>query len=202
MGTVVFQVAPGSFASSGKLPSSATALYNLEPEASFPAEFGFAYLGTPVILYGNLAHTDGGYVERVASPGALRRGVDSVSVLFFGNPAQRDGGATEPRPFFTNPSDCSAGPLRARMRVDSWEHPGHWVTTESTIYNQITECNMLQFQPNLHVTSDTTQADEPSGYEVNIESPQNESALTPGTPPLKSVTLNLPPGVSALPRGG
>ncbi len=199
VGSVVFQAQGGNFVSTENNHDGLTALYNLEPEAGFPAEFGFTFSRTPVILYGNLVHTDAGYVVRVTAPGTVELGIDSTSILFFGNPAQHDGEANESRPFFTNPTNCSAGPLNARVRADSWEHPGRWVTAESTVYPKITDCNMLQFQPSLHLTPDTTQADEPSGYEVNIESRQNESALTPGTPPLKDVTLTLPPGVSASP---
>jgi hypothetical protein len=195
----VFQALPGAFRSSENSDDSTTGLYNLEPEAGFPAEFGFTYAGSSVILYGDLARTDVGYVERVATPGVPELKTDSVSVLFFGDPAQRDDGGTESSAFFTNPTNCSAGPLNARLRADSWEHPGSWVTAESTIYPQITECNTLQFQPSLHVRPETAQADEPAGYEVNVEVPQNESALTPGTPELKNATVTLPPGVSASP---
>jgi hypothetical protein len=197
VGSVVLQAKGGNFATTEN--RNATALYNLQPEAGFPAEFGFTFGGIPVILYGSLVHTDAGYVVRVTTPGVPEIEIDSVSVLFFGNPAQHDGGATGSSPFFTNPSNCLSGPLNTRVRADSWEQPGHWVTAESTLYPRITDCNMLQFQPSLHVTPNTTQADEPSGYEMNIESPQNESALTPGTPPLKSATLSLPLGVSASP---
>ncbi len=200
VGSVVFQANPGNFRSSDKgATDSTTALYSLVPEAGFPAEFGFTYIDKAVVLYSTLAHTDAGYVSRVESPGAPEFQTDGVSLLFFGNPAQRDGGAATSTAFFTNPVNCSGGPLTARARVDSWENPGHWVTAESTVYPKITECNMLQFQPNLSIIPDTTQADEPSGYEVNIEAPQNENSLTPGTPELKNVSLTLPPGVSASP---
>jgi hypothetical protein len=197
VGSVVFR-AKDNFASSENRHNGLTALYNLQPEAGFPAEFGFTFARKPVILYGNLVHTDAGYVVRVTTPGTVELEISQVSILLFGSPAQRNG-ETEITPFFTNPSNCSAGPLNERIRADSWEHPGHWVTAESTLYSRITECNKLQFQPSLHVRPEATQADEPSGYEVNLEIPQNESGLTPGTPPLKDATVTLPPGVSASP---
>jgi hypothetical protein len=196
IGSVVLQAFGGNVVSSENPHDGTTALYNLEPEAGFPAEFGFTLSGKNSILYGSLAHTDAGYVERVSTPGIVAIGVDIVSLEFFGDPAQRDGGATESLPFFTNPSDCAAGPLTSRVRADSWQHPGRWVTAESTSYPNVTECNLLQFAPTLRVQPDNTQAGQPAGYEVDVRSPQNESALTPGTPPLKTATVTLPPGTA------
>jgi hypothetical protein len=199
IGSVVIEVSGGGFnESENPENSNATALYNLVPEVGYPAEFGFTVFGVPAVLYANLAHTDAGYVLRTTVPGVFQDEVNGVSVILFGNPTDRNSGESG-TPFFTNPVDCSAGPLSARMMANSWQHPGNWVEATSTVYSKIIECNTLQFSPSLHVRPETSQADEPSGYEVNLEVPQNEQSLTPGTPELKSATATLPLGVSISP---
>jgi hypothetical protein len=200
IGTVVIEVSGGGFgASDNPVNKNATGLFNLVPEAGYPAEFGFTIFGLPVVLYASLAHTNAGYVLRTATPGAVEDKIAGVSLVLFGDPGRRDGEDAISNPFFTNPVDCSTGPLSATIRANSWQDPGRWVEATSTVYPRITECDVLQFLPSLHVRPETSQADEPSGYEVNIESPQNEQSLTAGTPELRDATVTLPAGVSISP---
>jgi hypothetical protein len=199
IGTIVAEISGGGFtASENPTDESTTALYNLVPEAGYPAEFGFTYFGVPIVLYASLAHTDAGYVLRTTTPGVAELEVSGVSVVLFGNPTKRNSDE-DGTPFFTNPVDCSAAPSSARMRANSWQHPKGWVEATSTVYPRIAECDMLQFSPSLRVHPETSQADEPSGYEVNLEVPQNEQSLTPGTPELRNATVTLPAGVSISP---
>jgi hypothetical protein len=199
IGTVLFEGSGGVIGASEAPGNGNSALFNLVPEDGYPAEFGFTHYGVPVVLYASLAHTEAGFVVRVTVPGAVEYQLNGASLLLFGDPARHDSGEAGATPFFTNPVDCSTGPLTAHMRADSWEHPGHWVEASSMVYSHIAECNMLQFQPSLHIHPETGQADEPSGYEVDVEVPQNERALTPATPELKSATVTLPAGVSVSP---
>ncbi len=198
IGAVVVEDSGGSFDPSEAPDENVTALYNLVPEAGYPAEFGFTYFGVPAVLYASLAYTGVGYVLRTAVPGVFEADVSGVSLVLFGNPAKRDSDESG-SPFFTNPVDCSAGPLSARMKANSWRDPGDWAEATSTVYPGITDCDMLQFSPSLHVHPETSQADEPAGYEVNLEVPQNEESLTPGTPELRNATVTLPAGVSVSP---
>ena len=198
IGTVVFEASPGVFRVSGGQGSETTAVYNMEPESGYPAEFGFTYLGKPVFMYASVVRQGLSYGLRVAVPGIPALSTIGVSLLLFGNPGQRDGSSNS-RPFLTNPVDCSGSSSPARIEVDTWEHPGVFYAATSNTYPRITGCNMLRFQPTLAVTPDTTQADEPSGYRFDIENQQNESELTPATPELKNATVTLPAGVSVSP---
>jgi hypothetical protein len=206
VGTVVFEAAPDTFrASEGGPNSQTTAVYNMQPEPGFPAEFGFTYLGRAVYMYASAVRIDGQLRLRVTVPGIPELKTLGVTLLFFGDPGEHFKEASTPTPFFTNPVDCAAGPLSATVEVDTWQNPAsqhgnvypHFA--ESTTYPQLTGCNMLQFQPTLGVQPDTTQADEPSGYTFTVASPQNESPFTPGTPELKNATVTLPAGVSLSP---
>jgi hypothetical protein len=199
IGTIAFDATPGIFRVSEGLLSEVTGVYNMVPEPGYPAEFGFTFLSSPVLMYASAVRIGSSYRLRVTAPGIPQVSAIGVSLLLFGNPAEHDGGTSLSAPFFTNPVDCSAGPLSATMEVDSWQHPGKYDSREAVAYPQVTDCNMLQFQPSLSVQPETTQADEPSGYNFTVANPQSESPFTPGTPELKDATVTLPAGVSISP---
>ena len=207
VGTLVFEAAPGrNFRASEAPHSEATAVYNMQPEPGFPAEFGFTYLGRAVYMYASTVRIDGQLRLRVTAPGVPALGTIGVTLLFYGDPAKHfgeaDGGTSTP--FFTSPADCEAGPVTATAEADSWEDPAKqhgnvYSFAESTTYPKLENCNLLQFQPTLSVAPETTRADEPSGYTFTLANQQNESPATQGTPPLKEATVTLPAGVSISP---
>jgi hypothetical protein len=199
VGTVLFEAAPGSFRFSMNSGSQTSDVYNVKPEAGYPAEFAFNYVGKPIFMYANLVRAGAEYRLQITVPGLPEVAADGVQLAFFGNPAEHNIGDALPPAFLTNPVDCSTEPLSANVRADSWEHPNVWSERSAAVYPRITNCNMLQFQPSLLVRPDTTQADEPSGYTFEIEVTQFESLVTPSTPELRNATITLPPGVSLSP---
>jgi hypothetical protein len=205
VGTVVFEAFPGrSFRASEGEFSETTAVYNMQPDPGFPAEFGFTYLGRAVYMYASTVRIGGQLRLRVTVPGIPNLQTIGTTLLFFGNPGAHFGEAGTLTPFFTSPVDCAAGPLTATVEADSWRSPANqhgnvYSFAESTTYPQLAGCNLLQFQPTLSMRPDTTQADEPSGYTFTVANPQNESPLMPGTPELKDATVTLPAGVSISP---
>ncbi len=200
-----------SYYESGVFP-----VYNIVPEKGDPAEFGFNYKGQSITMYVSvnpLTH----YGVRVTVPGVIRGvGVVGASLTFWGTPADQshtpqrqkqntreEAGAVStdtPEAFLTNPTACSTTPLKATVSVDSWENPGVYVSRETTVYPQLTGCDMLQFQPMIAVAPDTTQADEPSGYGVTLSVPQATNLFPDlAAPQLKDATVTLPEGVSLSP---
>ena len=102
--------------------------------------------------------------------------------------------------FLTNPTHCTTSPTTASIAVDSWQNPGQWATRESTAYPEVTGCNLLQFEPTLQIQPEETQADIPSGYEVDLKVPQSLNQFPAlATPELKDTTVTLPEGVSISP---
>ena len=208
VGTVVFEASPGRAFRASEGNNATTAVYNMQPESGFPAEFGFTYLGKAVYMFASTVRVGGQLRLRVTVPGLPNLQTLGVTLLFFGDPGKHFGEPSGSVPFFTNPVDCAAGPLNATMEVDSWEGPANLrgnvysAFAESMTYPQVTGCDVLQFQPTLGVQPETTQADEPSGYTFTVANPQNESPFTPGTPELKDATVTLPAGVSLSPAAG
>src|ERR1035438_10361773 len=173
-------------------------VYNMVPEHGFPAELGFVGLGQPVFIYASVVPGRGGYRLRLATPGVLRaEGIEAIMVTIFGSPAERDGiggGAA----FLTNPSACSGEPLSVRAEVTAWE--GGSDVREATAYPSVTGCDLLigsaSFSPSIEVQPETTQADTPSGYEVDLKVPQAPNLFGAlATPDLKNATVTLPAGV-------
>ncbi len=211
VGMVVFQLAPGPFRASEKQGSTSTsgsettAIYNMQPEPGYPAEFGFTFQDKPVYLYASAARVGGQLRLRVTVPGIVELDPMSVTLLFFGDPGERNLGSSSSAPFFTNPVDCDAGPLSARAEVDTWQDPAsehgdvYPNVAETTVYPGLMGCEALSWTPSLAVTPETTQADEGSGYVFTLDNPQSESEETPATPELRDATVTLPGGVSISP---
>ncbi|HEY7831803.1 MAG TPA: hypothetical protein VIC06_14670 [Solirubrobacteraceae bacterium] len=179
-------------------------IYNMVPQGGYPAQFGFKITGIPIPLYASVVHTPSGYALRVTTPGIpTSLHIEGAAVTFFGNPKEADGEPNNSQAFFTNPDNCSAGPLTAKVQADSWESPGQWVTAESVAYPRLTGCNLLQFEPTVELHPEVTQSEAPSGYEIKIKVPQSQERFPIlATPQLKDVTMTLPEGMAISPGGG
>jgi hypothetical protein len=180
-----------------------SAVYNMVPQKGYPAEFGLRFIGVPVILYASVVHTPSGYALRVANPGLpTTLSIEGAALTFFGDPHAEDGDPS-PDAFFTDPGDCSAAPVRSRAEADSWTAPGQWATAEAIAYPDITGCDMLQFGPTIELHPEVTQAERPSGDEIDIKVPQSPNEFPVlATPDLKGVTMTLPEGMTISPGAG
>ncbi|HEV3072091.1 MAG TPA: hypothetical protein VGY76_11790 [Solirubrobacteraceae bacterium] len=193
--------------SSFRSASGVSAVYNMVPDGGYPAQLGLKVLGKAVPLYVSVVHTSSGYALRVAAAGIPRAiNINGAALSLFGNPRVEDGVPNASQAFFTNPSNCAAGPLKARVQADSWANPGVWSgpgEAESVAYPKITGCNLLQFEPTVAMQPEVTQAEEPTGYAIKIKVPQNpEQFPVLATPQLKNVTMTLPEGMMIAAGGG
>jgi hypothetical protein len=190
---------------------------SIAPTPGHVAEFGFHYLGAPVVLVADLVHSARGYVVRVSSL-VPQAGLRAFSLTFFGNPAAAFGTGLKETAFLTNPVDCSADETGRTLQqhMDSWTAPGkgdpfeadfsdpNWAFS-SAVLPPVEGCGALHFDPSLSFApaeaaqGGTTQADAPSGYEVNLEIPQTEAFGELATPALKTTKVTLPEGLSASP---
>jgi hypothetical protein len=120
-----------------------------------------------------------------------------------------------PTAFLTNPTKCGpASDYNAKFIGDSWVHPGafepldgkpllsdpNWQVATTSMYAAgVTGCNRLAFNPSLTVTPDTTQADSPSGYGVDLHVPQSIAPNDLASPALDNAMVTLPQGVAINP---
>jgi hypothetical protein len=198
------------------LTDGSNPIYNLVPEHGHPAEFGVFLTDIQewAVLYASVVPTSSGYVLRVTASDVPRLAhVESATLTFSGDPSAQDGNANSSAAFFTNPTDCSRGPLTSMIFMDSWENPGRtdsygtpdlsdpaWKQATASTYPEVTGCNLLQFNPTIALVPETAHDDEPSGYRFNLRIPQTTNVAPElATPELKDATVTLPAGVSVSP---
>jgi hypothetical protein len=96
------------------------------------------------------------------------------------------------RPFLSNPTSC-AGPLSSNLVTTAYDHGVHEQTAP---WPATTDCDRLNFNPSLAARPTTEAADSPSGLDVTLKVPQNDSPETPSDSEIKGTTVTLPPGFS------
>ena len=197
-------------------------VYNIEPPPDLPALFGFNTAVGPTVTMEPELRSDGDYGITVSSRG-INQSIDlgGVRVTFWGVPADpshdADRGlhpdtavecfdvvdptctnpAGTPRvPFLTNPTDCSVGPLRTDVHVRSWNG-----STDSDSYTgpAMTGCEDLPFDPSIRVQPTSSQADSPTGLDVEVRIPQNENPDGLASAHLDKAVVTLPEGMSVNP---
>jgi hypothetical protein len=203
-------------------------LYNMVPEKGYPAEFGFKVFDKAVATYVKVRPRTGQYGVTVVVPGAGRLRITSIAVRLDGVPSASNGSGGPPVPFLTNPTDCLLAQPMSRIVVDSWQHPGplladgaadlsdgRWVPRTSPA-PPLTGCDApalsSQFSPTLALRptpeTGTSQADAPSGYNVDLTFPQTNDSTDlatvfdptlPAAPALKDAVVGLPEGVAISP---
>jgi hypothetical protein len=190
-------------------------IYNIAPERGVAAEFGYIDgTGGTHVLYVGLAPTPAGYVLRIAAREIVQVALTDLELEIYGDPALRDGASSENALFtFTNPSECDGAPLLTSIYMDSWQNPGdfeadgepdlsspNWVSS-SVEAPPVAGCDLLKLEPTITVNPETSQADSPTGFAVDLKIPQAEGVEPGGTetlatPPLKRLTVTLPEGLT------
>jgi hypothetical protein len=105
------------------------------------------------------------------------------------------------KPFLSLPGQCRASGLSFGIQTDSWESPGQFQTFSPEPEITTTGCEQLAFTPSLTLTGETTQADTPSGYTIELHVPQNEAPSGLATPDLRKAVVTLPEGIVVSPSG-
>jgi hypothetical protein len=191
-----------------KDPTHQHPLFSMTPEKGYAAEFVFGVNGLKFFIYASVVRHDGAYMVRVSTPG-IEPGSELIGAIitFYGDIKEKvrvanqefseDRGA-----FLTDPSNCgeSAGEREAIVQTDTWKNPGAFIEERIPGLAAVGGCEMLGFSSALSVRPQTTQADEPSGYELGLQFPQApNSAVGLGTPPLRDATIKLPSGTTLSP---
>jgi hypothetical protein len=113
-------------------------------------------------------------------------------------------------PFITLPMSCE-GPLRTDFEVDSWEHPGQWVTAPTFLSHDDSDppnplpmggCDSLpSFAPQPSAKPTTDQAESPSGldFSLSFDDPGLTSASGVAQSTIKKAIVTLPAGVTLNP---
>jgi hypothetical protein len=183
-------------------------LFNLTPTPGHVATFGASLLLATFLIQVD-ARSDGQLVATITEVSTLLP-LEVSTLTLWGVPADpshdslrcnqfaSDCGPSSapPTPFTAYPTDCESPPPTTGLSVESWE--GQSATSTTTLPIP-TGCEALQLSAALHVIPDTTQRDTPSGFEIDLEVPQNTEPSGLATPDLSGATVILPPGTSLSP---
>jgi hypothetical protein len=185
-------------------------IYNMLPEHGVAAELGFTdVLNNTHAIVATVVPTAAGYVTRATVHEIPQIALSDVVSSLFGDPTERNGEGPAAA-FFTNPSDCSGQPLTTRLYLDSWQTPArldpggapdlsdpNWKTATSQT-PAVTGCEALaeRFRPTISARPSSSSADSPTGLDVDIKVPQDQSPEVLGAPPLRRAVVTLPPGMS------
>jgi len=206
------------------LHEASMALYNMVPPPGKVAEFGFEVegLGFYVHIMGGVDPAAGYRVSGSGSDILQKLPIVGVQTTLWGDPSdpshdsQRGFCAEQPSsscaysvpasyvPFLTASTSCST-PLTAEATADSWEEPGVFKTASAELSGpagdpvSLSGCSKLGFQPTISVTPEKTSTDTPTGLQVDLKVPQQESFNTLATANLKDATVTLPAGVTINP---
>lgn len=183
-------------------------LYNLAPFPGHVATFGSFLLGVTILVQVDIA-PDGRLVASLEDASTLLP-LAGGGVTLWGVPADPShdpqrcneflsecGPTTAPAAaFMTLPTECSGQPLESVLTLESWNGQ---VATRAATQPAPTGCDRLTVEPSLRVRPETTEADTPAGYEVELTVPQRAEPYGLGTPALKGIAVKLPEGTSLSP---
>jgi hypothetical protein len=192
-------------------------LYNMAHGPDTPALFGFEYVGYPALIEAKVRPAEygvssGGFGVLQAEP------IRGVEVTVWGVPGDPEhdshrfapsGAENVPseaplRPFLTSPTSCSGSPSPFSARADTWQNVGLFdvrsLETDADGTPFVFEgCSKLSFAPSLSARPTTSSADAPSGLSVDLSVPQNEGPRGLASSQVRSVSLQLPRGMSVSP---
>jgi hypothetical protein len=114
--------------------------------------------------------------------------------------------AQHPPAFLSMPTSCT-GPMSSTVVGDSWKQPlplDALPVLATAELPALEGCNRLPFTPSINVTPDGNAASSPTGLNVDVHVPQEETlnagGLSEGAP--KDITVTLPAGVAVNPSSG
>ncbi len=187
-------------------------IYALKPEYGTPAQFVFKDpLGNAYTVTPRLRADEGYAISFELSPTPIVPllgakfvfcdfGANSGSTgEFTGCKKANDPGAN-PKPLFANPTRCSGPPPTATARIDTWEHPGEVKSYEFS-GSPMEDCDEVPFEPHSSLTPTSTQADSPTGMNVEITMPSDGLEEPQGVTQasLDTATVTFPEGMAINP---
>ncbi|MGH2911425.1 MAG: hypothetical protein ACRDJ3_03005, partial [Solirubrobacteraceae bacterium] len=176
-------------------------VYSVQPEKGYAAEFAFADTGLRFVQYVSVVRHDGRYMLRDSISG-VPLAADLIGLVQTIDGDIREPGGYDRGAYLTNPSVCSSEPLDSTLEIDTWDHQHTPIVKQAPAYPVIEGCSLLQFSTQFSSQPSTSQADEPSGYTIDVGVPQAPNDFAGlGTPPYKTVSVTMPEGTSLSPAG-
>ncbi len=173
-------------------------IYNMVPPPGVAADFAFNVVGQVIVhIVGKVDPTGGYHISAYANEIVQRDG-------FYGSIVKLNGFPNGPagKPLLTMPTSCG-DPLTFAAESESWQgeqSPQSFTPLDGEGKQlTVTGCERLNFNPELRVRPTTRQTDSPSGLDVELSMPQEESAGGLAQAELKEASITLPAGFRVSP---
>jgi hypothetical protein len=192
-------------------------VFNIEPAHGEPARFGlFIPEGNVPVLLDTSVRTGNDYGVSVSTSNVSQAvALLSSEVTIWGVPGDARHDDTRgyrclensespqcatseeqhPPPLLSLPTSCN-GPLQTSVEVDSWAEVGVFRPSDSSMPG-MNGCNRLPFDPSIGLSAASHITSTPTGWNVDVHVPQDESAnavgLVEGMP--RNINVALPEGL-------
>jgi hypothetical protein len=185
-------------------------VYNMTPAGGNPSDFAFEV--TVAGLFTVRTDLVGGvrYYPSGGRPGdygdyftisnisnLLGTQLEKSELIFWGAPAEHNGGGATDNALITDPSTCN-GPETTYISASTYAP----VSAGSTSYTTpvgATGCDKEPFAPTISVSPSTTQRDRPDGLSVDLHVPQDQKPSGIASSQLSESTVSLPAGLTLNP---
>jgi hypothetical protein len=104
-------------------------------------------------------------------------------------------------PLLTMPGSCAGDALQTMASVESWQEPGNQIEPPPASSPAVTGCERLDFSPSLDVrpAPEAATAESPTGLNVDLKIPREESMDGLAEADLERMALTLPAGMAISP---
>lgn len=114
-----------------------------------------------------------------------------------GPPGGERSAGIPPKPFLSNPTRCDV-PLAVKISADSYFEPGVFSSKEAAL-GSLSGCGKLDFQPSFTALPTNKEAAAPTGLDIDLKIPQDETVDGRATSNLKDATVTFPDGMTLAP---
>jgi hypothetical protein len=204
-------VVGGIFASTTGPEPGTVPIFALKPESGQPAQFAFELGDLVFTLNPELRPEDGYAIDLVTQPLPMAPEVFFTEVTLCGYGAitngpefeacrKADEAGANPVPFITNPTRCGGEPPVTRIFASNWENPGEVASAEFQS-PPLTNCDEVPFDPAISFKTTSSQADSPTGMDVELTLPtaglEDPNGIAQAQ--LEGTTVTLPEGMAVNP---
>jgi hypothetical protein len=177
---------------------SVLALYNIDPEPGYVAEFGFKSL-----LF------DGRIYVKMLPNGQARfemrdliqdSAVPTLDVEIWGIPADHQTAPTAPRrPLLKMGTRCDGTAPQIKLEVRSWQAPETTHVSWGDFAPPLVGCEDLEIDPRLGFTLDDATTDSPTGVRIDLDMADEADPDAEPTGRLRNILIGFPEGLALSP---
>jgi hypothetical protein len=186
------------------------AVYNMTPPNGAPSDFAFQVTVAGLFTVrtdliggmrwypsGGLPGDYGEYFTIDEISNLLGTALEKSELVFWGAPAEHNGGGGADNAFLTNPTSCSG--VQTTYISASTYSPVVSGTGSYTTPVGASGCASVPFVPTISITPSTTKHDSPDGLTVDLHVPQDQNPTHVATAHVDDASVTPPPGLSLNP---